>query len=302
MRNNETIEVIERVKEYIKEHIKDEITLRELAQVAGYSMYHTSHIFKEIEGIAPFEYIRKQRLILSAFSLRKKSSRIIDIAFDYMFSSHEGYTRAFSKSFGISPKRFSRTKQSNDWIIPYSTIKHSSSKEELHMKDTTIIFTQIVERPKRKLLLKRGIKATDYFEYCEEVGCINASSEPWEILSKVKEALNEPAGCWLPKSMIKEGTSEYVHAVEVPFDFNGDIPEGFELLDLEPCKMLVFQGEPYDDEEFGDAINALWERIEKFNPEVYGYEYDDSIAPRMQLEPQGWRGYIELYPIKEKSN
>ena len=54
MRNNETIEVIERVKEYIKEHIKDEITLRELAQVAGYSMYHTSHIFKEIEGIAPF--------------------------------------------------------------------------------------------------------------------------------------------------------------------------------------------------------------------------------------------------------
>jgi hypothetical protein len=33
---------------------------------------------------------------------------------------------------------------------------------------------------------------------------------------------------------------------------------------------------------------------------VYGYEYDYSIAPRMQLEPQGWRGYIELHPIKEK--
>lgn len=72
MRNNETIEVIERVKEYIKEHIKDEITLRELAQVAGYSMYHTSHIFKEIEGLAPFEYIRKQRLILSAFHYARK--------------------------------------------------------------------------------------------------------------------------------------------------------------------------------------------------------------------------------------
>lgn len=299
--SKESIDVVEKIKDYIQEHIKDEITLNELAQVAGYSMYHTSHIFKEIEGIAPFEYLRKQRLISSAFSLRKRSQRVIDIAFDYMFSSHEGYTRAFSKSFGISPKRFSQAKQSNDWIIPYSTIINSSSKEDLMMKDTAIIFTQIVERPKRKLLLRRGIKATDYFEYCEEVGCHNTQhSDPWEILSKVKEALNEPAGCWLPQSMIKEGTSEYVHAVEVPFDFKGDVPEEFDLIDLDPCKMLVFQGEPYNDEEFGDAIGALWERIEKFNPEVYGYEYDYSIAPRMQLEPQGWRGYIELHPIKEK--
>jgi len=299
--SKESIDVVEKIKDYIQEHIKDEITLNELAQVAGYSMYHTSHIFKEIEGIAPFEYLRKQRLISSAFSLRKRSQRVIDIAFDYMFSSHEGYTRAFSKSFGISPKRFSQAKQSNDWIIPYSTIINSSSKEDLMMKNTAIIFTQIVERPKRKLLLRRGIKATDYFEYCEEVGYHNTQhSDSWEILSKVKEALNEPAGCWLPQSMIKEGTSEYVHAVEVPFDFKGDVPEEFDLIDLEPCKMLVFQGEPYNDEEFGDAIGALWERIEKFNPEVYGYEYDYSIAPRMQLEPQGWRGYIELHPIKGK--
>lgn len=299
--NKESIDSIERVKVYILEHIKDEITLRQLAQVAGYSMYHTSHIFKEVEGIAPFEYIRKQRLISSAFSLRKKTSRVIDIAFDYMFSSHEGYTRAFSNSFGISPKRFSQIKKSSDWIIPYSTINDSLSKEELNMKDTAIIFTQIVERPKRKLILKRGVKATDYFEYCEEVGCHDEGhSNPWVILSQIKEAINEPAGCWLPKSMIIEGTSEYVHAVEVSYDYKGDLPEGFELIDLEPCKMLVFQGEPYNDEEFENAIGALWERIKKFNPEVYGYEYDNSIAPRMQLEPQGWRGYIELYPIKEK--
>ena len=100
--------------------------------------------------------------------------------------------------------------------------------------------------------------------------------------------------------MINENTSEYVHAVEVPYDYKGDVPEGFDLIDLKPCKMLVFQGEPYNDDDFGEAIGELWQRIEKFNPEVYGYEYDYSIAPKMQLEPQGWRGYIELHPIKEK--
>jgi hypothetical protein len=30
---------------------------------------------------------------------------------------------------------------------------------------------QVVERPERKLILKRGVKAAHYFEYCEEVGC-----------------------------------------------------------------------------------------------------------------------------------
>jgi len=64
--------------------------------------------------------------------------------------------------------------------------------------------------------------------------------------------------------------------------------------------MLVFQGEPYDDEVFDQAISALWERIEIFNPEVYGYEYADELAPRMQLAPLGWRGYIEMRPVREK--
>jgi AraC family transcriptional regulator len=302
MEQSDSRDAVNRMKEYINKHIFETITLKELALEAGYSMYHAAHIFKEVVGKAPFEYIRSQRLVASAYSLRKSDKRVIDIAFDHMFSSHEGYTRAFSKAFGISPKRFSRMLQPKDWLIPYKMIHYPEKMEELNMtQKTVIIFTQIVERPARKLLMKRGIKASDYYEYCEEVGCNNTiHSDPWEVLSKIKEALNEPAGCWLPKSMIKPGTSEYVHAVEVPIDYKGTIPEGFDLIDLAPCKMLVFQGEPYDDSVFEDAIGALWERIEKFNPEVYGYEYDYDSAPRMQLEPQGWRGYIELYPIREK--
>lgn len=302
MEKSESLKAVERMKEYIDDHMQEEITLIDLARVSNYSMYHASHIFKEHVGLAPFEYIRKQRLIASAFTLRKGENRVIDIAFDYMFSSHEGYTRAFSKAFGISPKRFSSIPKSKDWLIPFKTIHHPKTKlEELTMTDTAIIFTQIVERPARKLLMKRGIKATDYFEYCEEVGCTNTTqSDPWVILSHIKEAINEPAGCWLPESMRLEGTSEYVQGVEVPFDFKGEIPEGFDVIELPPCKMLVFQGEPYDDSVYDEAIGELWERIEKFNPEVYGYTYDYENQPRMQLEPQGWRGYIELHPIKEK--
>ena len=48
------------------------------------------------------------------------------------------------------------------------------------------------------------------------------------------------------------------------------VPAGFDVIELPQCKMLIFQGAPYDDEQFEEAISSLWERIEVFNPVVYG--------------------------------
>lgn len=79
----------------------------------------------------------------------------------------------------------------------------------------------MVEKPERKLILKRGIKANHCFEYCEEVGC-----DVWGILTSFKEAMYEPAGMWLPENLIRPGTSSYVQGVEVPVNYSGRVPEG----------------------------------------------------------------------------
>ena len=81
-------------------------------------------------------------------------------------------------------------------------------------------------------------------------------------------------------------------------DYNGGIPEGFDIIELEPCKMLVFQGEPFEDKDFEQAITDVMDSIDKFNPDIYGYQWSDE-APRFQLAPLGYRGYIEARPIKE---
>jgi len=60
---------------------------------------------------------------------------------------------------------------------------------------------------------------------------------------------------------------------------------------------MIFQGEPYDDADFMDAIGEIWEHIEKFDPTVYGYQWDPEAAPRFQLAPLGHRGYIEALPV-----
>ena len=54
-----------------------------------------------------------------------------------------------------------------------------------------------------------------------------------------------------------------------------------------------------DDEEFQQAIGDLWEVMKKYNPELYGFTWADEDGPRFQLEPQGYRGYIEARPVRQ---
>jgi len=298
---SEAYATIERMKAYIALHLQEPITASDVAKAAGYSQYHAARIFKDETGYSIFEYIRLERLTASAHALRNGKNRVLDIALDFVFDSHEGFTRAFSKGFGISPKKYATCPPPKGWLIPFYYLDRSKTKMEvLNMNQAAVIFTQIIERPARKLILKRGVNADDYFSYCEEVGCGKGDdSAAWDVLSEIKEAIYEPVGIWLPDNMRTAGTGVYAHGVEVSAQYAGQIPEGFDVIDLEPCKLLVFQGEPYDDKDFRTAINLCMERINKFNPEVYGYKFAPELAPKMQLKPWGWRGYIEMQPVAE---
>jgi len=301
-RQKNILPVVSQMKKYIDEHLKEPITSYGIAKSVGYSQFHATRIFKEETGLSPFEYIRRERLVKSAYALRSDKAKILDIALDFVFDSHEGFTRAFTNAFGISPKKYAKYPNPKGWLIPYRYLdRHKIKSEESNMeKKASVIFTQIIERPARKLILFRSKKATDYFEYCEEVGCGTPEKpDPWTILSNIKEALYEPIGVWLPKNMCPTGTGIYAHAVEVPENYSGEIPKVFDVINLEPCKYLIFQGEPYDDENFQEAIGTLWENIANFNPEVYGYKWDDETAPKFQLAPMGWRGYIEGRAVKK---
>ena len=292
----ERVDAVQRMQDYIEEHLMDGITLKQLASAAGYSPWYAARMFRELTGEAAFNYIRKRRLSVAAYRLRDGRERVLDVALEFQFDSHEGFTRAFHRTFGLSPARYRREAPPIQLYLAYSAraqyrMKHPEEKEECQV--ATGFFAQVTDFPGRKLLLKRGVEAEGYFEYCEEVGC-----DVWGVLCSVKEALNEPMGLWLPDSMRPEGTSRYVQGVEVPADYAGAIPEGYELMELPSCQMIVFQGEPYDDEHFDSAIEEVWKSIERYDPERFGYRWATDELPRFQLEPQGWRGYIEGRPVK----
>ena len=288
---DEHIQAVQKMQDYIEAHLDTNITIADLANVSLYSPWYSYRLFVDLLHMTPTVYIRRLRLSKSALRLRDEKVKIIDIAFDTGFESVDGYQRAFYKEFGRNPYEYSVCPTPIYLFKPYG-IKYAQKKEDVEMSEVKNVFVQVIEKPERKVIIKRGKEATEYFKYCEEVGC-----DVWGLLCSMKSISGEPVCLWLPKQYIIAGTSEYVQGVEVVADYLGVIPEGFDIIDLPKCKYVMFQGEPFEEENFGEAIQQVWDAIKKYNPEVIGYEWDDS-NPRIQLEPIGTRGYIELCPVK----
>lgn len=94
--------VMERILNYIETHISEPLTIKQLAQTAGYSEYHFIRLFKEYTNMSCMHYIRKRRLIKASDDIAD-GSRIIDAAFRYGWQSHSAFTKSFKREFGFSP-------------------------------------------------------------------------------------------------------------------------------------------------------------------------------------------------------
>lgn len=289
---NEQILAVQRMQDYIEKHLIETITLADLARVSLFSPWHSYRIFKEYTQLTPAEYIRRLRLSKSALRLRDETCKVIDVAFDLGFGSADGYTRAFFREFGCTPREYASAPVPLSLFIPYGVKFRELRKEKKEMEHVKSVFIQVVEKPTRKAIIKRGVAADDYFAYCEEVGC-----DIWGVLTSMHSLCGEPVCLWLPEKHRTPGTSRYVQGVEVSADYNGPVPEGFDLIELPAAKYLMFQGEPFEEEDYCQAITNVQQAMEKYDPSVLGLSWDKE-NPRIQLEPIGKRGYIELLAVK----
>jgi AraC family transcriptional regulator len=114
---------LKRVCEFIDANLERELHLDQLAQVACLSQYHFARAFKKATGHTVHQYLTTVRLERAKELLAADESSIADIAFRCSFSSHANFTKAFSRSLGISPGRYRRAYASSVFLYPagYST-------------------------------------------------------------------------------------------------------------------------------------------------------------------------------------
>jgi AraC-like DNA-binding protein len=297
MENADQIAAVGRMQAHIIAHLHEHITLDALAHAAGYSKHYAVRIFKELTGKSPFETIRALRLTRAAQTLQSADEKVLDVALDSGFDSHDGFTRAFARQFAITPQKYQRETPAVNWFVAhpieaYYMLKEGSNIMNNEKVSRTVTVT-VVERPARKLIFLRH-KAEDYFAACEEVGC------DWEgFYNSIPERFDSAGGGHLPVRLQHSDLGSNAFFVEVPLDYDKSLPDGYETAELPPCTYLYFNGMPFEDpNDFCIAIGILDEAIATYSFEKFGWKQSDD-APVLGMGAEAETGARTAVPVRK---
>lgn len=105
-RNDTNSKHINVCKEYIYSHIKERITIEDLADEFGVSASYLSRLFKKEVGIPISTYIREQKIEIAKNLLRFSDYSMIEIANRLSFSSQSHFIQQFRESVNMTPKKY----------------------------------------------------------------------------------------------------------------------------------------------------------------------------------------------------
>lgn len=100
----EYVAAISNVLSHVQTHLDEELTPRQLAQVACFSEHHFHRIFRAIVGESVMDHVRRLRLERAAFQLKTSRTSVGSIAFDAGYGAQEAFTRTFQGHFGVGPR------------------------------------------------------------------------------------------------------------------------------------------------------------------------------------------------------
>ena len=108
---------LRRVLDYILAHLADEITLADLARVAGLSTFHFARMFTLAIGVSPHRYVSRMRLENATAEIAAGRLPLAQIALNARFSSQASFTRAFRRATGLTPGEYGRRRSTSVQIL-----------------------------------------------------------------------------------------------------------------------------------------------------------------------------------------
>jgi len=96
---------VQRAIWFVEGHLWEEITLDDVADVAGLSRHHMVRAFGQVTGRSVMRYVRARRLSEAARGLAAGAPDILSVALEAGYGSHEAFTRAFRDQFGLTPEQ-----------------------------------------------------------------------------------------------------------------------------------------------------------------------------------------------------
>jgi AraC family transcriptional regulator len=97
-----------RVLVHIQQHLDEPLALEDLARLACLAPHHFHHVFTGMLGESLGSHVRRLRLERAATRLKLTETPVVQLAFEAAYETHEAFSRAFRRAFGLSPVQFRR--------------------------------------------------------------------------------------------------------------------------------------------------------------------------------------------------
>ncbi len=236
-------EIIREGIAYIEQNLKTDITPKELAQMAGYSVWHYQRLFAQVTGLPLAAYINRRRLDCALAEI-DADRKAIDAALEYGFDTYAGFYKAFLRTYGCSPKKY---------LSLYGT--HQTISE---------VLTMITETELRKVLSNWDIPQDLSIDYVKIVDGTKTANNMWKVgeeyILKKEDRAAALRNAQIARAIAAHG---FAASVPVPTKKGGDLTDdGNDFVLIHRQK-----GEPLPKtERFGADC------------ESYGFKYGQSIA------------------------
>ncbi|MEF2966159.1 AraC family transcriptional regulator [Paenibacillus sp. M1] len=298
--NNVTI--IQQSIEYIEERLNEELTLKGVSQAMHYSEYHFHRTFLYLVGDTVTSYIRKRRLSKAAEMLAYTDRKVLDIALECGFASHEAFTRAFRKMYGILPSACRRLGYPPFLVAKAEPQFLLEAQNSMKWGEFCMEY-RIESRPAMRIIGYAITTTTQGGENSKEIPAFWQTYMQNRLGEKVPGKKNPNVELGICTTYDEDGNFRYIIGFEV--EESAQAPEGMVEYEIPESTYAIFTTPPAGKDNFTASIQETWNVI--FGEWFPTSGYEQAFAPDFEWYDE--RCYpeegkqIDIYiPVEPKSN